>query len=90
MGGLDHVVGADDVLLKRLARLVHAFKQPQRREVKGAVLAVHVAAQQLDVFDGAVDDLHPSRFSRAPARLALLPRTKLSSTVTSAAPPAMS
>ena len=55
--GLDDVVGADDVVLERLARLVHALVEPERREMEDVVGSAHQAVEQLAVQDRAVDDL---------------------------------
>ena len=57
MRRLDDVVGADDVDLERLARLVDALMQPQRGEVEDAVGASHdVTDHSRSVTDPSVSE----------------------------------
>ena len=65
LGRLDHVVGADDVRLERLARLVHALVQPQRGEMERVVGALHEVVEQVEVLDRALDQRHAVVLQRA-------------------------
>ena len=64
LGRLDHVVGADDVDVDRVARVVHALVQPQGGEVERVVALLHHLVEERQIDDRALDESR--RAGRAP------------------------